>query len=393
MTVQFSREKISQICLIIPAILTTLAITQGDSTLAPSWIVGLVSAINWLSFVVLLFLLPNKKLRHPAVLLATVIWFLLSNFHQAQNNNADLSGFLMFFLLSLFAFIEDKYLIKTIKYFRYYMIGMAMFGIIIYVDFILGLGLPHEFVAYYGSNENASYANYFLSYLFVEFDGVRLCGLFNEPGYLGTFSGLFIVLDHFNYKRKGNWALFVAGCLSFSMAFFVILIIGGCLTAIESWRKLIVGACFIALFGGVISSIHTDNTAMNYLMQRFQYDSKKGTFAGNNRKDYSFIVVEREFDSGNKQLFGYGTGYCKKKNVVKTATYKSAIVEWGYLGFLLTYGLLVLSAFKMAQKNKAALILCVCFSLSLYQRPYIFSLAYYLILFGGILYLKSETNR
>lgn len=96
MTVQFSREKISQICLIIPAILTTLAITQGDSTLAPSWIVGLVSAINWLSFVVLLFLLPNKKLRHPAVLLATVIWFLLSNFHQAQNNNADLSGFLMF---------------------------------------------------------------------------------------------------------------------------------------------------------------------------------------------------------------------------------------------------------------------------------------------------------
>lgn len=62
MTIQISREKISQICFIIPAILTTLAITQGDSTLAPSWIVGMVSAINWLCFAVLLFLLPNKKI-------------------------------------------------------------------------------------------------------------------------------------------------------------------------------------------------------------------------------------------------------------------------------------------------------------------------------------------
>lgn len=99
------------------------------------------------------------------------------------------------------------------------MIFSAFLGIVAYFDFLLGLGLPHSIEEYYIQRDNANYINYTFAYLFVEFDGIRLCGLFNEPGAFGTFLALFLILDGFNYKHYGNYLLLIAGCLTLSMAF------------------------------------------------------------------------------------------------------------------------------------------------------------------------------
>ena len=381
------RDKKYSILLFIPAVLSTLAISQGDSTLAPHGIVQLFQIINWGC---ILFLLPyvlKQPGSKPFILWPVFSWFILFNFYNV--NGVQISGLLTFLYLCLFYKLDGKILNNVVRYFRYYLIFSAFLGIVAYFDFLLGLGLPHSIEEYYIQRDNANYINYTFAYLFVELDGIRLCGLFNEPGAFGTFLALFLILDGFNYKHYGNYLLLIAGCLTLSMAFFVLVFLGFVMTVIKSKTKIILTILFVSAAIYIIPKIHFSDYEIEYFISRFEYDTKEHKFKGDNRKNYSFISVEKEFDQGDNKLLGYGTGYCGKRGVILTLSYKTAVIEWGYLGFFLSYGLLMFAAFRLARKARSSLILTVCFLLSIYQRPSVFSIAYFVVLFGGISYLQS----
>ena len=97
--------------------------------------------------------------------------------------------------------------------------------------------------------------------------------------------------------------------------------------------------------------------------------------------------------SGSKALFGYGNGYLSSIGYSSGAsTYKTEIINYGILGFLIIYGLPIFAANKRAQKKRTAFALIICFTISIYQRPFIYSLVYFVVLFGGIEYILYKAQ-
>lgn len=141
----------------------------------------------------------------------------------------------------------------------------------------------------------------------------------------------------------------------------------------------------------ILPNMQFENPVLQQVVERFQYDEKSGKLTGDNRTSDDFEKIEAEFYRSNHLLLGMGTGYCHvKRGVVDTSSFRTILVEWGFLGFLVTYVFLFAVAYYIAHKDKMTLVFLFCFILSVYQRPNIFMVGYYTLLFGGILFMKQQ---
>ena len=77
---------------------------------------------------------------------------------------------------------------------------------------------------------------------------IRACGFFNEPGFYGTIIALFLVIDGINLKKLDNVIILIAGVLTFSAAFYILLIGYAILKLVISKPVLGVFALFIFIF-------------------------------------------------------------------------------------------------------------------------------------------------
>ena len=96
-----------------------------------------------------------------------------------------------------------------------------------------------------------------------------------------------------------------------------------------------------------------------------------------------------DFNNSSDIVFGRGFGATKGLGV----SFKMIIVQLGYVGVLLTYGLLFLAGWKYSKNNWIAISFLLCFVINVYQRTNIFNMNYFLILFGGLLYIQDSKNR
>lgn len=68
------------------------------------------------------------------------------------------------------------------------------------------------------------------------------------------------------------------------------------------------------------------------------------------------------------------------------------IIQIGYIGVFLTYGLLFVAGFKYSKRNWMAISFLLCFFINVYQRTNIFSMNYLLVLFGGLLHIQKSID-
>lgn len=375
---------------LIALITASWAIMQDDTTLAPPAISRMLSLNNWVCFLLLLFLTDYKKRANIYIIVVSALYFIIQNFHKASGIESSFSGILMFLLLCLFSFLSKSEMFIMLKWFRKYMIILSIVGVIIYIDFLFGIGIPHNVVEYYSSNHLAVYENYYVSYLFVENDGVRLCGLFNEPGYMGTTTALLLIIENFNFKRKGNIILFIAGFLTVSLAYFILIAIGFFFKIFTQRRKMAIAGVVSILFVFGIAFLDSNNVIKAFLTENFTYNKNEQTIGGHSREKDTFRRVLKQFNESGPLLFGYGSGYCRQQGVDATSSIRMNFVDWGYLGTALIYGLLLCAGFSAARGKREALIFLLCFTISIYQRPNVFTVFYFLILFGGICHIKIQ---
>lgn len=383
------REKCLTFLIFAALVLTSSALVHGDTTLAPKTVSSILILGNWALFPLMLFFVNWQQQITKigfSVLLLAIFWFIFYHFHVAFKNTN--SGTLRFLYIVLVAFLEKNVLQNAVILFRKYLVVTSVLGIIVYLDFLTISVLPHTLVDYYSKDEVSFYVNYYFSYILQAGSSLRLCGLFNEPGYLGTFLAFALLIEKLNMKRIGNVAMLVAGSLTLSMAFFALLIIGWILMVVKNPKYIIASAC-VAVFASVIIP-QIDNKGVQYLVSRFEYDSSKGQFKGDNRSGATIDRIYHDFQQSDRQLFGYGTGYCSAK-ASGFATFKTFVIEWGYLGFGLTFVFLMVLAFLACEGGgKYGLIYAICYAVSIYQRPCVFEFAYLVLLFGGIYKLNSD---
>jgi hypothetical protein len=390
-----TRTNISAWVIFAVSVFSTLAVTHGDTTLVTGIIHNrIIPIIRYLLvLIVLVFTTWNMPSQNKGLkALWMVIWFFFTNIYTYAGSDISswISGICNFiFLFSIFCTKREN-LIKAVSLFRYYLVFTSVLGIIAFSDFLTGGHLPHVIIDYY-DYENIYYANYYFSYFSIKGDGIRLCGLFNEPGYFGTFIALYLIMDEIRLKKMGNVFLLVAGILTFSMAFFIILGLGVLFFIIKNKHYgIIVFVSISFLTAPFFKNIQFENESAKVLYERVVNIVDGTETLMDRRTDANFEQIERRFEEDNHKLFGYGTGYCSKKGAYDTSSYKRNVVEWGYLGFGLVFLVLLYLVSTETKLNGTISFFILCISISVSQRPQIFIPAYFLLYFGGINYLVAQ---
>ncbi|MCU5180753.1 polymerase [Bacillus toyonensis] len=272
----------------------------------------------------------------------------------------------------------------------------------IIVAFLLLLGIDlswDNLISYSTSKSNyrqylwsANYAVYygFSEQYFFSYGGSidRICAMFNEPGVVGTVSALILISKKLKLDRLYEKIILIAGILSLSMAFYTLI---GLYLLIKNKKHLIL---FFIAYILLFSFTPKDSYLYNRILYRFEINSEG--LAGNNRTNEGFEYVYKDFKAGNikEQFLGIG----EKEYFNKALNYKSEALSWktfmvinGYFLFILH--VLFFLYLSLKEKNKASIIFAVFYFMAIYQRPFDFSLGYWLIFFAGILYsLNKEKN-
>ena len=188
-----------------------------------------------------------------------------------------------------------------------------------------------------------------------------------------------------------NIIIMLAGLLTFSLAFYVIVIIY-ILMAPKRHSKVIT-ALFVAIILALIilPNIEFKNNNINALINRFSIEN--GEWVGDDRSNETIEQLLEETLSSFYALFGMGGGYVDSLHIEKVGTYKKFIIDYGIVGIFIMYIPLIIHAFKRCNKNYYAIIYVICFIASIYQRASIFMMACFVILFGGIEYIKSDGHQ
>lgn len=281
--------------------------------------------------------------------------------------------------------------------FRTFIVWMSVAGILSYCSYMFGLGLPFKLKPFYMDDWPTFYINYHISYLLGVTPGAsgmnfipRLCGLYNEPGFFGTIAIFVLCIDNLNLRRIGNIAILIAGVLSFSFAFWVILILYWLIRDVSKLPRLFTKLAVLIVIFSSIQLVHFEEPRVQALVERFQI--KDGKLAGDNRVTDKFQKVYNRMFIENKEMFGVGPEVVAKMSGNLSA--KTYILTYGIIGFLLLWGTAIYLSIGYARTGKCptsrALVYIAIFFISTYQRPHFITPLYLTLLFAGIDYIEQQ---
>lgn len=384
------------------AIIIMFAPYQPDSTLFGGRLHDiLIIVVYILLALMLIFLLPNFKRKDlgKSSVLAMVPAILLMIMNAVHSyGNAELNGLITILWIIFCLFPKDIKKI-TFVFFKRMWCLMCLIGIICFACYILNAPLSYENVPFYYSGSTMSYINYGVSFLYKQNNVLRLCGICNEPGYLGTFCALILCASGMKLKKIDNIIIFIAGVLSSSLAFVLIMIVYFILKITltahkeKSLRKKILRylCTFVLAFSYVVilPNIKTDNSAVDNMIQRMTLTSEG--LSGDNRTTERFDELYNSL-SFLDLSFGMGRGYLQANGIDQNLSYKIYIVEYGLFCCILVYGILLVAVLYKNTKNTPIVIFVIVFFVSIYQRPTVITPSYAILLLGGIEYIKSRQN-
>jgi hypothetical protein len=268
---------------------------------------------------------------------------------------------------------------------RLFLVVMCAAGAVCYISYCLHLGIPYVLQPYYFGN--AHYVNFHVAYINTSYIEAfpRLCGLFNEPGYLGTIAALALIIDRMNLRRVGNAIIFLAGIFTFSFAFWILILCYMVVRNISKPVRIIAAVCI--LMGGLIYVQNTkfENESVQFLVDRFS--SQNGKLKGDNRRTNLFEIKFDNMVRSDQYLFGRGPNSLQNDHNLMTLSYSTYIYQYGIIGFAILWLVPLVFAVKYSQRNLQCCIFIMLFFVSTYQRPHFYTPLYLALLFGGIDYI------
>ncbi|MCO4315587.1 hypothetical protein M8997_000195 [Phyllobacterium sp. 21LDTY02-6] len=247
----------------------------------------------------------------------------------------------------------------------------------------------------------------------------RICGVYDEPGMVGTVGALSLAAFRFRLADWRAWIIFVGGVLSFSLAFMAMSAIGFIARAIFAHKMAvavavapIVAAGFIATGvwhisapGGVASAvqIETDGGPGD----RMAVEGTRSIIAGrqelrqtgaiNNRSLPEMEKLKAEFFAGDLsvKLFGIASDASVARGGV-SQVWTRLLTDHGFVGFgLLMMGCaaVTIAAWVRSQYSAWSVVFVVLFAVSVYQRPVVWMPYTLLLLFAGPLFAAVPRRR
>lgn len=215
----------------------------------------------------------------------------------------------------------------------------------------------------------------------------RFSGVFDEPGRVGTVAALLLAADGFKLKSIRSKIVLMAGVLSFSLAFYILILVYALI------KKPVYLAFFLFPFL-VLGSHYYGDLKSNPLLERYVFDRfEKGlndpgsvdNRASDCFKDkFSFFI-----ENGNLVL---GNGASAHANTMcDVSSYLSIIYNHGLLGLFLIVMLYIAIFISLNVRTRVLFSLMpffLVFVMNIYQRPEVLSLWMILIFIGAVLHSK-----
>jgi hypothetical protein len=216
----------------------------------------------------------------------------------------------------------------------------------------------------------------------------RLHGMFEEPGVIGTFAALLLAADEMRFrKRPHNVILLVGGLLSFSLAFYSMISLYALLR--RPMRTAGVSACIIAVALS-FPSLYDFPTVRFLFLNRFTLTG--GQVLADTRVSKVFAALYQDFWTADLQtrLFGSKT---EIGLLIDTGTfsYQTIFFTYGIMGMAALVAFLAVGSLSVS-RSRAAVILLLLFLASIYQRPNVLILPYFLVLLGGAVTMAQVRN-
>lgn len=211
----------------------------------------------------------------------------------------------------------------------------------------------------------------------------RIFGPFDEPGRVGTIAAFLLVIEKFNLKRFSNIIIFGSGLLSFSLAFYILLLI---FFVFHFAKKPLIALSMLTcsiLVGAVLSQ---NVFLKSKIVDRFAVASD-GKLAGDNRAgaslEESFAVWQ------NAPPVDYLIGL-KNLPAEEGSSWKLIPIRAGLLG-VIVFSLFFVSIYFISNGLRLpySFAFLAVFIASIYQRPDVMSPALIMIFsIGSIVYSK-----
>lgn len=218
----------------------------------------------------------------------------------------------------------------------------------------------------------------------------RLCGMYNEPGLVGTIAALLLAADRYRLKNIRNFIVFTGGLLSLSLAFYILSIIWFLFKrSLITTALLIIGFLIFKLLYYSVPFFHEIIDIAVIGKFRILIQSHIEIF--DDRGSVELTKLFNYYLSSNVSSIAFGLG-ANATNVYAsgTASWKSLFINFGVFGVLLLISYLFVGFFAIKKKysnNKVQYLyyFSVVYLLSLYQRNAIWIMPYVLIYLGGAL--------
>ena len=341
------------------------------------WNTG-VDSISYVLFSILSITEINAKQFRLPIFFISLLYFYLSI---VSDNN--IWGWIIIISVIPIFFSSPSFCKEVYKYFyKIFMYTMIISFFMYLIVCIVGIDLPHYSIKPLNLNKIAHYYAYpFL--VSTDTSGIRFHGLYDEPGVIGTISGIILLIEHFDLKKKGNVALLIMTVFTFSMFFYVIFAIYILLFERVQYKLIIAGIVAFLVF-----YFWSDDVMYELVFKRFMLNDK-GQLIGNTREHGDFGEWFDSFRGSSGYYWGLGSGKGAQMND-GGSSYKQIIVDYGVVFFVLYCASFVLSSIRYYVNRKCLVIFILLFFLTIYQRPFITSIAYVFFFYASPLLISDK---
>jgi hypothetical protein len=241
----------------------------------------------------------------------------------------------------------------------------------------------------------------------------RLCGVYDEPGTVGTVAALFLAATRFRLRDPRGLIVFLAGIMSFSMAFAILVTIGLVATAATEHKWANIPAALIAAtMGGLVSGVIPLKyevattpaiTVLDKQAGRAAPIAKSGSgldyygLHNETRLRFSQVFDNRAQPKMRELLNTYlhspastwlfGVASDASNQTGGSAIWYMILTNFGAIGFAWLFLLFftpLLNLWRAGGLAAPVIIFCLLFLMSFYQRPVIWLPAQLFIYIAGI---------
>ncbi|WP_337073849.1 hypothetical protein [Aeromonas veronii] len=316
----------------------------------------------------------------------------LLSFFYLFANDASVAGALALVVpIMMLLSMSDKVVVAIFDRFKSIYVVLLLPGIFLwFVHHIFGfdvlyLGeIPSEYIKNkFKVDAGQGYALYpfaiVMDYM-LSYSVYRFIGFLDEPGFVGTVSGLLIALKGFDKKSKRDYVIFLAGIISFSLAFYVIVFVYYAIRSMFKFRLFI----FMLFFSGFFLMASSYNETVNkYLVSRVMVVD--GAVQGDNRIRSGLDSSFNEWLYGDLEKFMFGLNDYSPDG---SSSWKEIPVKSGFVGcilLILIFASIYYPRSSGGMVNVGFISFFAVFILSIYQRPYVVSPFFVLIFMNSLL--------